>query len=269
MRRYRAALTAATALTLLLVTTVVVAGPAQAGGPTSVLMVVPGTGQTASLYTGDPDYEALASTVGAFSASGAATGKVDGTGEHAVGTGVTLTWLIHDVTVWRVDRVYLDAKGGPWISTQVDHTGTGIWDKPETWHTAVDGTVLADLLDRHGVDGVTGTDAAADETSPVQPDAAVVPDAPAATDTTGNGSTGSSEQAAESSGSRAGMLGWGLGGLALGVALTLAAMRLGQRSRTDNDRTDSDQPDHDQPLKAAEVSAVPAPWSPAEELQRR
>ena len=52
MRRYRAALTAATALTLMLVT-MVVAGPAQAGGPTSVLMVVPGTGQTASLYTGD------------------------------------------------------------------------------------------------------------------------------------------------------------------------------------------------------------------------
>ena len=56
MRRYRAALTAATALTLMLVTTVV-AGPAQAGGPTSVLMVVPGTGQTASLYTGDGDYD--------------------------------------------------------------------------------------------------------------------------------------------------------------------------------------------------------------------
>jgi len=254
MRRYRAALTAATALTLMLVTTIVVAGPAQAGGPTSVLMVVPGTGQTSSLYTGDGDYEALANTVGAFSTDGA-TGKVDGSPtDHAFGTGVTLTWLIHDVQVWRVDRVYLDAEGGPWILSTVDRTGTGIWDKPATWHTADDPDVLVDVLERHGVAGVDGTDATAGDSTPVQPDVAAVPDAPAANDT-----TGSSEQAAESTGSRAAMLGWGLGGLALGIALTLAAMRLGQRSR----------------LAAQDEAAGPdpvpdtAPWSPAEELQRR
>ena len=265
MRRYRAALTAATALTLMLLTTMVVAGPAQAGGPTSVLMVVPGTGQTAALYTGDGDYEALARTVGAFSETGAA-GKVDDSGAtHESGTGVTLTWMIHDVSVWRVDRVYLDAKGGPWISTQVDPTGSGnIWDKPPVWHTATDGKVLEDVLSRHGVDGVAGTDATAADSTPVQPDVAAVPDAPTVNDT-----AGASEPASESSDSRAGMLGWGLGGLALGVALTLAAMGLRQKSRTDSDRTDSDELDHDTPLKAAEVSADPAHWSPAEELQRR
>ena len=31
-----------------------------------------------------------------------------------------MTWLIHDVAVWRVDRVYLGDEGGPWIATQSD-----------------------------------------------------------------------------------------------------------------------------------------------------
>ena len=201
-------------------------------------MVVPGTGQTASLYTGDGDYEALASTVGAFSATGAA-GTVDGSGAtHEFGTGVTLTWMIHDVSVWRVDRVYLDAKGGPWISTQVDPTGSGnIWDKPPVWHTAIDGKAA-----RRSSSAGTGSTASWARTrppptpAPVQPDVAAVPDAPA------GDTTGSSEQAAETTDSRAGMLGWGLGGLALGVALTLAAMRLGQRSRTVPDQPDDDLP---------------------------
>src|ERR671931_11148 len=30
---------------------------------------------------------------------------------------INVTWLIHDVSVWRVDRVFTDAPGGPWIET--------------------------------------------------------------------------------------------------------------------------------------------------------
>lgn len=260
MRPYRAALTAATALALALTTAL--AGPAQAGGPTSVLMVVPGTGQTSSLYTGDPDYEALAGAVGAF--SDGAAGNVDGSGAgHEVDTGVTLTWMIHDVSVWRVDRVYLDAKGGPWIASQVDQTGIGVFNQPVVWHTSSDPAALTDVLERHGVAGVAGTGATDADSAPVQPDVAAVPDAPAADDT-----TGTSEPAAESSNSRAGMLAWGLGGLALGIALTLAAIRLGQRSRTPQEPTQDDQAP-----EFAEVGPDPvpdtAPWSTAEELQRR
>ncbi len=91
-----------------------------------------------------------------------------------------------------------------------------------------------------------GGSAATGGTDVGQPDVAAAPDAPAAADT-----TGSTEQATEPTGSRAAMLGWGLGGLALGVALTFAAMRLGQRSRT------------------AQNQPVTALWSSAEELQRR
>ncbi len=257
MRRCRAALTA---LTLALMT-LLVAGPAQAGGPTSVLLVVPGSGQTASLYTGDPDYETLARTVGAFSSTGTA-GQVDSSAaDHTSGAGVTLTWLIHDVTVWRVDRVYLDAKGGPWISTQTDVSGNGsVWDVPPVWHTAVDAKLLAALLHRLGVDGVTTAaeaDPAATASSPTEPVVAAVPDVPA------DDTTGSSERAADTTGSGARVLGWGLGGLALGVALTLAAMRLGWRSRAVPDG-----PSEDWDL-SAERPSDGVEWSSAEELQRR
>ena len=247
MRRCRAALTAL----MLALLSLLVAGPAQAGGPTSVLLVVPGVGQTASLYTGDADYDTLARTVGAFSDTGT-VGKVDSTGaEHATVPGVTLTWLIHDTSVWRVDRVYLDAEGGPWISTQVDHTGSGnIWNEPPVWHTPVDAKLLAALLHRLGVDGSTSPGQQEVTTGVDTPVTATEQPAPAA------------EQVADATGLGAERLGWGLGGLALGVALALAATRLGRRPR----------PMADEPPEVPDVGAErPSDeddWSRAEELQR-
>ena len=52
------------ALTLLPTLT---AGPATAGGPTSVLLSSPTLGRTTSLYMTDSAYDALAKEVGAFS----------------------------------------------------------------------------------------------------------------------------------------------------------------------------------------------------------
>ena len=79
-------------------------GPAVAGGPTSALLSVPGEGTTASLYYTDPEYDALAHLVGADTATG--VGEVDRSGrDHANGPGVTVTWLIHDVSPWRVDHI--------------------------------------------------------------------------------------------------------------------------------------------------------------------
>lgn len=214
MRRCRAALAVLT-ITLM---SVLVAGPASAGGPTSVLLVAPGTGQTASLYTGDADYEALAGLVGIRDETGVA-GKVDPSGSHAFGTSVKLTWLIHDVEAWRLDQVYLGADGGPWISTQVGAGGPGsIWDSPVVWHSPSRGKELAVLLDRLGVTpgsleggsgGVAdvGTDVVAPTVAAEDPDQAA--SRPADTGTPGT----------------RGFV-WGLAGLALGVALTVAALRL-------------------------------------------
>ena len=210
MRRSREALAV---LTIVLIS-LLVAGPASAGGPTSVLLVVPGTGQTASLYTSDADYAALAELVGTFEAPGS-TGTVGPTTPSpAFGTGVTLTWLMHDVWVWRVDRVYLDADGGPWISTQTATDGAStITDSPLAWHTAARGKELAALLDRLGVSpnplGVGPAATAAAEVTPT---------------TEPRADTGTREPGA------AGLV-WGLAGLALGVALTMAKMRLLPTSR--------------------------------------
>lgn len=239
MRRPRAVLAvlATAALSLLAAG---FAGSAAAGGPTSVLLVVPGEGRTASLYSGSADYGELSRLVGAFdtppgpsttppasASDGGASGTLDSSGP-----GVTLTWLIHDVQVWRVDRVYLDAQDGPWISTQMALDGGDIWAKPATWHTAGQAKRLATLLDRLGVGSNTG----ARPTSGGQ--------------TTGN-RTGSSIQASDAQPTYAtpasakvvarsgpisglpGPAGWGLVGVVLGVILTLTARRYLVRATSD------------------------------------
>ena len=229
MRRRRAALV----VLMIVLISLLVAGPASAGGPTSVLLVEPGTGRTASLYTGDADYEALAELVGAFDSPGVAgTSDPSGT-SHEVGTVVTLTWLIHDVQVWRVDRIYLDAKGGTWISTQSDVSGSGtIWDIPPVWHTAASGKELAALLDRLGVgpDPRGGGNAAVTGGSTVGRGSGTVI-VPPATTAAAVLKTPTIRPADAGTPGPVG-LGWGLAGLLLGVALTVAGMRLFPSSRS-------------------------------------
>src|SRR5687767_3921375 len=102
MRRVRAALTALTVVVM----SVLVAGPASAGGPTSVLLAEPATQTAASFYYTDADYEALADLVGVNKP--VETAAADAVGPiRDLGGGVTMTWLIHDVAVWRVDRVFI------------------------------------------------------------------------------------------------------------------------------------------------------------------
>ncbi|HEY9378950.1 MAG TPA: hypothetical protein VIQ02_17885, partial [Jiangellaceae bacterium] len=113
MHRFRASLIVA----FLVAASLMLSVPASAGGPTSALLSVPGEGKTASLYYTDPEYVALADLVGIDSET--ETGKVDRSGlGHDNGPGVTVTWLIHDVMPWRVDHIYLQGEGAPWITTQ-------------------------------------------------------------------------------------------------------------------------------------------------------
>ena len=114
MRPFRALLSVA----LVALTAASVAGPASAGGVQSVLLVEPGTRNAASLYRHlDADYERLGRLVGANKAGGG--GTVDHSGmRHAFGPEITLMWLMSDVMVIRVDRIFLEAPGGPWISTR-------------------------------------------------------------------------------------------------------------------------------------------------------
>jgi hypothetical protein len=247
MRRRRAALAVlATAVLSLLIAAF--AGSAAAGGPTSVLLVVPGEGRTASLYTGSSDYDQLARLVGAFNTPtgsttpppGAGNGGPAGTVDDS-GPGVTLTWLMHDVTIWRVDRVYIDAKGGPWISTQMSVTGGDIWAEPAVWHTASGGKALATLLDRLAVGPVAAVPAPND--SPAT--------AAAGTGTSSQASGGqpnTTSSTAATRGRDTGLPGpdgwiWGLAGVVFGVVLTRTVRRWRAGAAAADRSDDSEAPD--------------------------
>lgn len=146
-------------LGLLLAPLLLAAAPAQAGGPTSVLIVAPGSTATA-LYHTDPAYQELSRLVGTEFTHQEGAQPASARDSHDDGPSVTLTWLIHDARVWRTDRIYYEAPGGPWITT----TLTGADFALEThagWHTAEDPERLSNLLAELGVvDPAPATDAA-------------------------------------------------------------------------------------------------------------
>ncbi len=240
MRRGRATLTAL----VLVLLSMFVGGTAHAGGPTSALLVVPGAGQTAALYNSDADYNSLATLVGAFEAPG----KGDGSGtSHEAGSGVTVTWLIHDVQVWRVDRIYVVDDGKAWISTQADLDGSNnIWASPVVWHAATDSRGLTTLLTRLGVNPAGGPGAVSDTGTGTGTDASVAP-SPAVSEKP------ASATKSQTTGSSAGPL-WGVAGLVLGGLIAVLAMRRFPNTR----KAAAAEPDRQE---ATEVS-----WSPSDEL---
>lgn len=146
-------LVAAVTVTMAGLLAVGLAAPARAGGATSVLLVVPGGGGTAALYYDDPEYAELSRLVGAD--SGSDPTATTGGGDETAST-VTVTWLIHDVQVFRVDRIYLGGPDGPWVASQVQYDGN-IWDAPVSWHRPTEPKALLALLERLGLDPTGGS----------------------------------------------------------------------------------------------------------------
>lgn len=135
----RIGLLAATVLTIAAVGAV----PAEAGGPTSVLLSAPYVPKVVAAGYEDANYTRL------MELTGRADNREPG-GSHASGTFVRATWLIHDMRVWRLDVIYPDAPGGPWIATREDVDGTGLSVNP-VWHRATDPVQLIKLLDTLGL----------------------------------------------------------------------------------------------------------------------
>lgn len=123
------------ALATVLALTWIFAPSAVAGGPTSVLLTSPESSQTASLYHSDKDYLALTVLLGAeWSSTAQGQKETPPSLDMAVETRqINVTWLIHDVQPWRVDRVYPGGKADlVWIHTSTDfETSTGSWHKAE------------------------------------------------------------------------------------------------------------------------------------------
>jgi hypothetical protein len=261
VRRRRAGLVVLTSVLLSLLATGF-AGSAGAGGLTTIVLVVPGQSRTASVSMGTSNYDDLSRLVGAEEPARGSTIQppgVDPSGpagpSDPASPTVTLSWLSHDVMVWRLDRVYLNAEGGPWISTQTYTSEADDWSKPPLWrNVSANGKELALMLDRLGVGNAVPTPSVAPAMA--APPAAGSSSADQATQQT-------SRRAAESSGP-GGWL-WGplgvLLGVLLGVGLTLTAIRWQNAPGPEggaNDRIDTTMDDD-------RAALVPVP---AEEPQR-
>jgi hypothetical protein len=166
------------------------AEPASAGGPTSVLLSDPVSGRVGALYHTQADYQRLAEVVGAYKPDEGEINQPDavhnGTHEYR------LTWLIHDMRVWRIDLLY-ETADGLWINSKVDQTGDqdplaqmGRWNQLDHTHKAKLSAVFrnAGILGKSGA--VTGESAesapevAPDPTSEVATGAANTPGGPTA-----------------------------------------------------------------------------------------
>ncbi|WP_405822548.1 hypothetical protein OG705_22040 [Streptomyces sp. NBC_00838] len=126
---------------------------AVAGGPTSVLITSPESAETAALYNSDAEYEALSKQLGGEGMGVLPEGrkKRPGSLDSAMGSRqINVTWMVHDVQPWRLDRVYPGADTSEiWIHTTTDMRGqeTGVW------HQAEQPAALRALLMKIGVMG--------------------------------------------------------------------------------------------------------------------
>ncbi|MEU9552246.1 hypothetical protein AB0D88_24840 [Streptomyces werraensis] len=173
--------------------------PATAGGPTSVLIVSATTGKTASLYYADKRYTALERLLGPMH-QGTRTRPphlATASGQH-----INVTWMVHDVTPWRVHQIALpDGGQDAWI-----HTSTRITDGNDgTWHRAEQPAKLRALLAQLGV---TATGASAPAAQPTPREDLHMAPTPAAASATDGGGDGAAWW-------------WAVPGLAAGALLTL------------------------------------------------
>lgn len=150
MRRSAALLARLTAVTAVAGAALLLAAPpALAGGPTSVLLASPAAQRTASLYYSDADYDRLFEALGQSPvADKQAPALHGGPGTPAI----NVTWLAHDVNVWRVDRVFLDVTGGPWAESLLDSEGRWLSEAGVVYRPA-NPAVLLELLGKYGLVG--------------------------------------------------------------------------------------------------------------------
>lgn len=88
-------------------------GTVHAGGPTSVLITQPATGEATALYYSSGAYADLERVLDWSDVE-------DPTSEPSVGSdgaSYNLTWMIHDVQPWRLDTVQITGDGAAYVTT--------------------------------------------------------------------------------------------------------------------------------------------------------
>jgi hypothetical protein len=228
MRAPRALLVVLTAC-LVWGATVVLAPPSSAGGPTSVMLVNSPTGRAAALHYTDARYERLSRLIGGLNVTPTGSDELSATERERLENsgGINLTWLAHDVQPFRVDRVYLDAPGGPVIATQIDVSGGSLWDVKPVWRRPADAKGLIALLNALGLTS-TGSPAVAASSPATAP--APVPAAPQQQQST---RPAAADAASTTRGVIAAPL-WGLAGALVGAALVLGLGRMRRTDRSDS-----------------------------------
>ena len=204
-------------ISLVVLASVFLPATARAGGPTSALLVSPANQQAAALYTSDPEYDQLMMLLDE-PATGTSTTPAGTTPAPSVAADyVTVTWLIHDVTVWRIDRIFLAGPAGePSIVTQTDNgdpaatatpLGSGMFPGEQgndsaLWHRSSDPAALIGLLTNLGLLNTGENPAVSDSSStPIAVQAAVDPPV------------------------RATGVWWAIGGVLIGAALMVLVVR--------------------------------------------
>jgi hypothetical protein len=132
-------------LAALVLSLFLLAAPAAfAGGPTSVILVNPGTGKTAALYNEDTQYISLMNALGdqVPGADPQAPDLHGGPGTAAI----NITWLMHDVQVWRIDHVFLSEKDGPWVETYMSYDAKITFEQRGIVHRPSDAAAMQKIL---------------------------------------------------------------------------------------------------------------------------
>ena len=114
-------------------------GAAHAGGPTSVLITQQGEA-AAALYYDDAAYDALLGLLPATDTQGKPQ-PPGGGGDY-----YSLTWMIHDVSPWRFDRVHVARDGTAWVSTSLSADSGAGWQPLASPENLVE--LLTRVLDR-------------------------------------------------------------------------------------------------------------------------
>ena len=135
-------------LTLASLGALLLGSQATAGGPTSVLLTNPGGERATALYYTDERYSTLDELLHGTDT----TRRVSADPPNGDGTYLTITWLAHDVSVWRTDQLVLDAAGSPWMSTQMPY-GAGVSTQGRKWVSLKDSGAIVELVTSLGLLG--------------------------------------------------------------------------------------------------------------------
>ncbi|MDC5697877.1 hypothetical protein OO014_11450 [Intrasporangium calvum] len=179
MRRFAVVVLAAVAAVLALPV-----GSARAGGPTSVLVVNHEEATAAAAVTGSTVYDALVRSLDAMSPpAGEQRPPAD-----SMAASLRLTWLIHDVTPWRVDGLVIDGQD-VWVSTTMSSGTAELFEQDAVWHRPADARLLLATLTSLGAIGDSPTSAqptvggtVGDAVAPAEAPGAARPAAPDPTD---------------------------------------------------------------------------------------